>query len=169
MANPTIIQIPDVIVVPETAKVTHTGVVMQCPIRLGLKPDGSDLKTLPLEGLVGVRGKNRIVVRNVAKQKAGGVSKIGSVKELWTQEDYEVTVMGTLYSGDDSLFPEEWVAWMDTLFKARKSIVIISKLTDTVGVRALAVEEWRFKETRNIAYQDFEFRGYSDDPTFELI
>lgn len=169
MADPTTIKIPDVIVVPETAIVPSTGVTMQCPVRLGIKADGSDLKTLPIEALVSARGRNRIIVRNVAKQKAGGVNQSGSVKELWTQDDYLVTVTGTLYSGDDDKYPEEWVTFLNGLFRSRKSLIIISKLTDTLGVRSIVVEEWEFPETKGVAYQNFQFRGISDDSTFELF
>lgn len=163
MADP--LNIPfDVPIVPDTATVKHTGVVMQCPVRLGSKADNGDLKTLPLEPWVSVRGRSVVAIRGVAK-KVGG----GSVKEKFATDDYEVTLTGTLYSGDEGVFPEEWVAWLKSLCEANKSIKVLSKLTQALGIDHIAILDWSFPETQGVAWQDFSIRGISDDPYFELV
>lgn len=163
MADP--LNIPfDVPIVPDTATVKHTGVIMQCPVRLGSKADNSDLKTLPVEPLVSVRGRSVLALRGVAK-KVGG----GAVVEKFATDNYEVTITGTVFSGDEEVFPEEWVAWLKSLCEANKSIVVLSKLTGALGIGHIAVLDWSFPETQGVAWQNFSIRGISDDPYFELV
>jgi hypothetical protein len=163
MAEPTSLPF-EIAIVPDKATVKHTGATMECPVRLSAKADNSDLKTLPLEPLVSVRGRNVIVMRGIAK-KAGA----GTVKELFATDDYEITITGTLYSGDDTVYPEEWVSWLRAICEAKKSVQVISKLTDALGIRWMVVLDWSFPETKNVAWQDYSIRGVSDDPFFELI
>lgn len=163
MAEPTNIPF-DVPIVPDTATVKHTGVKMLCPVRLGSKADNSDLKTLPIEPYVSVRGRSIVTLRGVAK-KVGG----GTVKEKFATDDYEVTISGTLYSGDEEVFPEEWMAWMKNLCEANKSIKVLSKLTQALGIDHIAILDYSFPETQGVAWQNYTIRGVSDDPYFELI
>ena len=151
-------------VLPETATVKSTGVVMECPVRLGSKADYSDLKALPIEPMVSVRGKNVVAIRTVAK-KVGG----GSVKEKWATDDYEITISGKLYSGQEGVFPDEWVAWMKGLFEANKSVLIASKLTQGLNITHMAVLDWTLSETPGVAWQSYSIRGVSDDPFFDLV
>lgn len=154
----------EVAIVPTTATVKHTGAVMQCPVRLGAKADGSDLKTLPIEPLVSVRGRNVVAARGIAKNEGRG-----TVKELFATDDYEVTITGRLYSGEEGVFPDEWVGWLRKICEAKKTIQVMSKLTDSIDVRYLTVLDWSFPETGNVAWQDYQIRAVSDDPFFELI
>jgi Domain of unknown function (DUF6046) len=163
MAEPTSIPF-DVPIVPETATVKTTGVVMQCPVRLGSKADNSDFKTLPLEPMVSVRGRNVVAIRGIAK-KVGG----GTVKEKFATDDYEITIVGTLDSGEKDVYPEEWVSWLKGLCVSGKPILIYSKLTQSLGLLYMTILDWDFPATQGVNWQDFSIRGISDDPFFELI
>ena len=145
-----------------TEKVKLTGVTMQCPVRIGLKKDGSDLWTLPLEPIVTVKGSKTIVRRNIAK--AHGT---GTVKEAWSMDDYEVTVSGLFQSIEEGKFPERYVSKLQAFMKPMQPIVIHCKLLDVVGVNLLCVHSWDFPATSGIENQEYVFNAYSDQ-YFEL-
>src|SRR5690554_51238 len=48
---------------------------------------------MPYEPLISVSGKNNIVKRSIAKSDGF----VGTVKEHWSQGDYEITITGALY------------------------------------------------------------------------
>ena len=144
-------------------QVKDTGVTMRCPVRLGLKRDGSDLWTLPLEPLVSVSGGKTIVRRNVAKGKG-----FGSVKEQWSQDDYEISIEGLLQSSELDSYPEAYLSKLKTFLTQGQSLVIHCKILDLLGVDLLCIEKWSFPSTAGIENQQYTISGYSDQD-FDLI
>jgi hypothetical protein len=144
--------------ITDVATIQATGAVMQCPVRLGLKRDGSDLWTLPIEPLVSIRGAKNIIKRNIAK----GVG-IGTVKEQFSQDDYQITIQGLFTNFDDSSkLPEADMARLQRLLEAGQSLTIRCKLLDIVGVTLLAVETWEYPATPGMANQAYTVNGLSD-------
>lgn len=153
--------------------VKTTGVLMRCPVKLGLRRDGSDLWTLPLEPLVSVKGSKTIVRRNIAKHPTGSNTAtltmqatlnvpFGTVKELWSQDDYEIEVSGLLQSSELEQFPAADLGRLQGLLKAGQSLVFRSVLTDLLGLDRLAVMSWDFPATAGVENQEYRFTGYSD-------
>ncbi|MFC5408005.1 DUF6046 domain-containing protein [Larkinella bovis] len=155
--------IPTTNQLPDKATVQNTGVTMQMPLRLGLKRDGSDLWTLPIEPLISMRGRNIIVRRNISKKKG-----IGSVKEIWSQDDYTIRIRGIFMSSVEGEMPESNLSTLKQLLEAKQSLTISCKLTDIMGVTLFAPEEWELPETSGLKNQYFQISGYSDQD-FELI
>ena len=62
------------------------GVPMQAPMKLRLNKS-EDWWTLPYEPIVTVNGKNVIVKKQVAKGRIRG-----SIKERWSQDDYQISI-----------------------------------------------------------------------------
>ena len=145
-----------------TEQVTSTGVTMRCPVRIGLKRNGSDLWTLPLEPEVTIKASKTIARRNIAKAVGSG-----TVKEAWNMDDYEISITGLLQSDVDDKFPEADLSKLQSFLKPMQSIVIHCKLLDLVGVSLMAVSGWDFPHTAGVENQTYTITGYSDQ-YFEL-
>ena len=130
-------------------------------VKLGLKRDRSDLWELPVEPLVSVSGSNKIVTRDIAKNRL-----YGSVKELWARGDYRVTIQGIFIGAGQ--YPTEDVERLERLLTADRSLMIDCLLTNTVGVQLIAVESWDFPETPGLENQRYTINALSDFD-FELI
>nr|DAR27473.1 MAG TPA: hypothetical protein [Caudoviricetes sp.] len=120
--------------------------------------------TLPIEPLVSVSGKNAIVRRKVAKSKAKG-----TVKERWSQDDYDITIRGVLTDADESLYPSALLKRLLALFDARQSIEVEQELLLVFGIKYLAIESASFPHTKGINNQNYEIKAYSDNPIELLI
>lgn len=146
------------------ATVAHTGVAMAMPMRIGAS--GSSLWLLPLEPLVSVKGSNVITRRMVSKWRKVGY---GSVKETWTQNDYEVSIEGVLYdhTQPDNL-PSEMISKLQGILTQKKPIIVECDLFSALGLAQLAVFDWDFPATQAIGYQNFIIKAYSDQD-FNLL
>jgi len=136
--------------------IKETGAIMQMPVSIGYR---GNMWVLPREPLVSVRGRNIITRRNIAK-KTG----VGSVKELWSTDDYEVILTGTLVDGEvtDEL-PSQMISRLNALYQAKKSVIIECALLEAVGVALLAIESIEFPPTKGIGRQEYIIRGFSDE------
>lgn len=144
-----------------TDTVKATGIKMVAPVRIGLKRDGSDIWTLPIEPLVSISASKTIVRRNIAKAKG-----VGSVKEQWNQDDYEISIEGSL-QGEIGKYPEADFSKLQNLLKAGQSLVIQGLLFDLLGIGQLCIEKWAYPSTPGIENQNYTFSGFSDQD-FEL-
>lgn len=140
------------------AAVAETGVQMQMPLWLG--ETSRNLWLLPYEPQVAVRGKNVITRRTIAKLKD---KSFGSVKELWTKDDYEIIISGMLHdhSRPDEL-PGELITKLDGLCSLRKPLFAQCALLDVIGASQIVVESWEFPPTPGIGYQAYSIKAYSD-------
>ena len=125
-----------------------------CPVTFVLPVKGFAY-TFPLEPLVSVSGANKIVRRYVAKSK-----RRGSIKELWSQDDYTITIGGVLTV--DSQFCE----LKDVLecCVAEESIKMICPFTqEAFGITHIAIESYDFPFTKGTENYQFTIKGYSDE------
>ncbi|MCD8081869.1 MAG: DUF6046 domain-containing protein [Bacteroides sp.] len=116
----------------------------------------------PIEPLVTVSGKNVITRRKVAKSAGKG-----TIKERWSQDDYQVTIQGVLSSADEE-FPQGDLQQLLAIFDERQSIEVAQDLLWIFGIKHLAIESANFPHTKGLNNQNFEIKAYSDTP-FELF
>ncbi len=148
----------------DRATVAETGVVMQMPCRIG--DTERTLWLLPYEPKIAVRGKNVITRRMIAKRKEGGY---GTVKELWTKDDWEVIIYGTLFDHNrPNELPTEYISKLSSLCSLGKPLIIDNALLAALGIGQIAIADYRFPETPGIGYQNFEIVAYSDS-NFNLL
>ena len=121
------------------------------------RPTDSEWTTLPLEPLVSVSGKNTIVRRTVAKSEGAG-----TVKELWCQDDYKVTIQGIVRSADESKYPVADVRWLVDLFNERQAVEVEQEMLAVLNIHWLAIEEVSFPHTKGMNYQCYTVKAYSD-------
>ena len=165
--NPIAIQLGDLSEISQELDyretIKTTGIVMQCPVRLGEKRNGSDLWTLPLEPTISVKASKTVVRRNIAKS-----SGVGTVKEQWSQNDYEISISGLLQSSEINAYPEAHLSKLQSLLAKGKSLVIRCKLLDVIGVGLVCIDSWEFPATAGIENQEYSFSGFSDED-FDLV
>ncbi|MGJ5643203.1 DUF6046 domain-containing protein [Formosa sp. S-31] len=123
---------------------------------------------LPYEPMLNIKGGNSIIRRNVAKAiTSKGQVLGGSIKERWTQRDYEITItgvlMGSILTGDVSdCYPiEDFTALRDVLIAAQ-SIEVKCEPLHLLGIDRIVVEDFNFPFTKGENVQAYEIKAYSD-------
>lgn len=135
----------------------------QMPLRVKRSGD-KEWFTFPIEPLVTISGKNVITKRTVAKSEGKG-----TVKERWTQDDYDVTIQGVMTASDYNKYPKEYIKKLIDLFNERRAIEVEQEILLIFGVKYLAIENVSFPHTKGLNNQNFEIRAYSDSPMDLLI
>lgn len=133
------------------------------PMRLK-RPTDKEWFLLPLEPLVSISGKNTIIRRKVAKSKLNG-----TIKERWSQDDYEVTIQGVVSGSDESKYPENYLRKLVELFDERQAVEVEQGILQVFGIHYLAIESASFPHTKGLNNQNYEIKAYSDNPVELLI
>lgn len=134
----------------------------QCPLSFMI--DGVEWR-LPVDPLVSVSGKNVIKRRYVAKS-----SNRGSIKECWSQDDYEISISGVIIAED----AEKLAVHLSNLRKVcnmAESVEIVSEFLNnpsTFGINRIAIESYDFPFTKGLENQSFTIKAYSDD-SYKLL
>lgn len=132
---------------------TPLGTAIFMPVRLGGL-------LLPNEPTVLIQGRKRIVQTALT-----GSTRKGSVKELISTEDYQVTIRGIALNYDSmKVYPEDIVKDLNDLYLRNESLVIESALTNLLGIYRLVIEQITFPEMIGIQHaQAYELKCMSDE------
>lgn len=129
----------------------------QCPVAFVI--DGVEWR-LPVDPLVSVNGKNVIKRRYVAKS-----SNRGSIKECWSQDDYDVNISGVIIAEDAEKLAEH-LGNLRKVCNMAESVEIVSEFLNnpsTFGINRIAIESYDFPFTKGLENQSFTIKAYSDD------
>ena len=129
----------------------------QCPLSFMI--DGEEWR-LPVDPLVSVNGKNVIKRRYVAKS-----SNRGSIKECWSQDDYDVNISGVIIA-EDAVKLAEHLSNLRKVCNMAESVEIVSEFLNnpsTFGINCIAIESYDFPFTKGLENQSFTIKAYSDD------
>lgn len=137
------------------------GVPMRMPLEIKKEGD-SDYWLLPFEPLITITGKNIITKRQVSKGKIRG-----SIKERWTQDDYQITIDGVLINTESKNYPSDDVQKLRKYCEAAKWEVR-SPLFEIFSIFQLVVENYDFPFTSGIRNQRYTLSCSSDD-TYKLL
>lgn len=129
--------------------------------------DGADWIAFPLEPLVSISGKNIIIRRNTAKPNPNP-SKWGSIKECWSQDDYNVTIQGVIIGSDKDKYPRDEVARLRSYFDGCGPIAVNQEVLLLFNILYLTIESVSFPHTKGMNNQNFEIKAFSDNKT-ELL
>ena len=118
---------------------------------------------LPYEPIVNINGKNIIVRRNVAK--ANGL--IGSVKERWAQDDYEITItgvlMGSILTGSVAdCFPRSDFERLRDIMTRPEALTVYCEPLQLLGISKIVIEDFTFPFTKGENIQAYTIKAYSD-------
>lgn len=139
----------------------------QVPLRLKWE-DETEWFTLPLDPVVSVQGGNTIVRQGCAKQLSENYQRRGSVKEVWSQDDYEVNIAGMIIGADEYTFPDEALRRLRAYCEEQKVVEVQCELLETFGITRLTIEKYDFAHTAGTQNQQFAIKAYSDD-NFSLL
>lgn len=144
------------------------GVACSCPMKIKTEGD-SEYWQLPIEPVVSITCKNIIVRRNILKTGNKDITRRGSVKELWTQDDYQVNISGMLIGEDEDELPENDLIRLKNMCENRGVLEVESKLFTIFNITKIAVESYDFPFTKGMNNQMFTIKGYSDDFSVEQL
>ena len=133
-----------------------------CPLEMKLEGD-STWWEFPIEPVVSVSCSNSIVKRNVLKAWNGRSYRRGTVKELWTQGDYEVKISGVFMADSNGVLPAEKIHKLLSMCEARQTVLVKSAFLDLFGIFKVAIENYDFPFTKGMENQIFSITALSDD------
>jgi hypothetical protein len=134
------------------------------PVKLRLNSESeSGGFQLPLDPLISISGKNIIRRRYVAKSKMRG-----SIKETWSQDDYEITIAGLLQNEDQGYLNDDIFTLREYLEAAESVHIICDLLNNVFDITRIAIESYDFPFTKGIENQAFTIKAYSDD-NYQLL
>ena len=138
------------------------GVPSVCPLllRTDTMPDWWQL---PIDPVITVSGKNTVIKRSVLKVANAKLAQRGTVKELWTQDDYEVSISGLLMSRDEWLMPEADIRRLRQFCEAREPVYVLSGLLTLYGIDRIVIEDYQFPHTHGMQNQMFNIKACSDN------
>ena len=148
------------------------GNLYQCPLWLRWEDEPDDFETgwwkLPFDPVISVSGGNSIVRTDVLRQDNGRTERRGTVKEDWSQQDYQIQIAG-MFIGSDGYFPLEEVHRLRNYCEARKVVLCCNDLLEAFGISRLTIENFDFAHTPGCENQQFAIKAYSDEEFSLLI
>lgn len=117
----------------------------------------------PIDPVVSISGRNNIVKRSVLKVPNTDIERRGTVKELWSQDDYSITISGTFISQYEGFLPEEDIRRLRAYCEARKSLDVKADIFTLYNITKVAVESYEFPFTKGMENQLFVIKALSDD------
>jgi hypothetical protein len=117
---------------------------------------------LPLDSVISISGKNTLIRRNVLKVNNTDSDRRGTIKELWSQDDYEIQIAG-IFKRDDGQFPETEIAKIRKYVEGRKTLMVKSNLFTLFNITKIAIEDYSIPFTKGIENQMYNIKAYSDD------
>lgn len=139
----------------------------QCEMSFMIGEKNEEVWKLPVDPLVSVNGKNVIKRRYVAKSNAKE-NRRGSIKECWSQDDYEITIAGVLIAEDNASLVELMKKLREICDKDEAVKVVCKYVNDSFGINYIAIESYDFPFTKGMENQSFTIKAYSDD-SYELL
>jgi len=121
----------------------------------------------PLEPTIEISGGNTIVRRNVLKVDPKKARR-GSIKELWQQDDYEITISGLITTDETSVWEEYDLMQLRNFCEERRPVYLIGKPFSTLRISRCVIDSWSLPATIGEDLQSFSLKLYSDDE-YELL
>lgn len=124
---------------------------------------GEPWYTFPYEPLISISGSNEIIKRKVAKAR----NFIGTVKEHWSQDDYSITITGTLIGsqmmGDaQECFPRADFEKLRLYCTWPSGLEVRCEPLQLLGIQELVVDTFDYPFTKGENVQAYELKCSSD-------
>ena len=135
--------------------------------------EGATWFRLPYEPLISITGKNVIAKRRVAKSENNVTTDLkageffGTVKERWSQDDYEITItgvlMGSLLRGImEDCFPRADFEKLKKILTHSKHIKVACPPLELLGINSIVIDDFSFPFTKGENVQAYEIKCCSD-------
>lgn len=139
----------------QEAVANANGVPMQCPLWMRL--EGEEWWLLPYEPIITINGKNVIAKKQVAKGKVRG-----SIKERWSQDDYQISISGILMNPKGAGYPDGDVKALKRLCEAA-TVQVMCPLFEIFSIDQIVIESFDFPFTSGPFNQAYTIGAVSDD------
>lgn len=149
---------------PNSFKATPPNIEKQFfPLSFRIPKPGEKWYTFPYEPLINVSGKNVLVKRRPAKAE----NFIGTIKERWSQDDYQITITGSLIGFQQTGTPQEAFPRADferlrDYCTSASYLEIQCELLQLLGINHIVIEDFRFPFTKGENVQAYEITALSD-------
>lgn len=130
------------------------GVPMVFPLYFAV--EGGPWWLLPYEPQVTIQGSNVLVKKQVSKGEVRG-----TIKERWSQGDYQISISGILM-GEKGQYPSEDVKTLRSYCEAGK-VLVKSPQMELFSITQIVVEDWNIPFTSGQANQAYTISAVSDD------
>lgn len=122
--------------------------------------------TLPWEPLINVEANVRIAERYVAKS---GKNLIGSIKERWSPDDYNITITGAFYGQKmrgtyAETYPREDMEKLKQILLSAEAVEVQCELLQIFDINRISINSMNFPFTKGESVQAYEIRAKSDFP-----
>jgi hypothetical protein len=119
--------------------------------------------TFPYEPMISISGKNIIARRNIAKAP----NVIGTVKEHWCQDDYEITITGSIFGAKEignyaECYPISDFEKLRDYCTDPSGLEVLCEPLQLLGIDRLIVDSFSFPFTKGENVQAYEIKCYSD-------
>jgi hypothetical protein len=137
------------------------------PFKLSID-NGATWFLLPYEPMISISGKNNIIKRNVAKYNVeNSNSFFGTIKERWSQDDYEITItgvlMGSLLRGNmEDCFPRADFEKLKKILTHAKEVRVTCAPLELLGINKIVIEDFTFPFTKGENVQAYDIKVVSD-------
>ena len=132
------------------------------PLRLRKKDDITAWE-LPVECLFSLKSRNIMTRRTVAKNKGRG-----SVKENWSQDDYEISIQGIFFDRKGA-YPAADLKRLRAYCECGEAITVECPLFEIYAITHIVIEDCDLPFTKGENIQGFSLKCYSDDIAQLLI
>lgn len=129
---------------------------------------GKNWFRLPYEPLISISGKNVIAKRRVAKWNSENSNQLtGTIKERWSQDDYEITItgalMGSILRGNfEDCFPRVDFEKLKKVLTHANHIKVACPPLELLGINSIVVDDFSFPFTKGENVQAYEIKVCSD-------
>lgn len=125
--------------------------------------DGLTDFDFPVDPIISLSSKNIITRRYVNKS-----TKRGSVKEHWSQDDWEITITGIIIEPDPD-FMQNILLALRKYLDSSKSISVKCPVFNQMDILRIAIETYDFPFTKGVENQAFIIKAFSDEDYDLLI
>lgn len=140
------------------------------PLSFRRRGEGEQWYTFPFEPMISIKGANTIIKRKPAKAP----NFIGTVKERWSQDDYSITITGSLIGFNErgsveDTYPRKDFEALKDYCTAPEGLEVLCEPLQLLGINYLVVEDFTFPFTKGENIQAYELTCTSDfSPEFLL-
>lgn len=133
-----------------------------CPLAFSWEGE-TEWWTFPIDPVITISGSNNIVKRSVLKTNNGTITR-GTIKELWSQNDYDITISGLfINSAYDNKIPTDNLLKLRSYCEGRQTVLVMSDLFTVFNIKRIAIESFELPFTAGKANQQFTIKAVSDD------
>ena len=129
-----------------------------------------DWYLLPWEPLISIDANVRIAERYIAK---AGKNQIGSIKERWSMDDYNITITGAFYGEKTrgwlaETYPREDMERLRDYLLTPEALEVKCEPLQILNINKIAITSVSFPFTKGENVQAYEIKAKSDFP-YDLI